>query len=168
MNEKVWNKLLEFESRDLIHRYIKHKHKRHASAKQIQEIAANFIQAREYFLNSTRAALSVKPLLQYYGVSALAKGLILINSPHVSEASMKSSHRLEAKNWKEALSAKKIENLTVSIQKGTFHELLTSTSNRNYFKNTLSHKPNWKIDFEIPKVGTTIRFIDLILSMPDF
>ncbi|MFV8375259.1 YaaC family protein [Flavobacterium sp. LB1P71] len=166
MTDKSWNKLLEFETRDLVERYMKKRHGRSASARQIIEITSNFIQAREYFTNAKKSAISVKPLLQYYGVSALSRGLILAISPKTSEASMKPSHGLDAHNWRESLSKKKFEELTITIKNGTFYELLKATSNKSYFKNN-SSGISWKIEFEIPKEGSKISFIDLIQTISD-
>tara|TARA_R110000868_G_C10837337_1_gene759789 strand:+ start:140 stop:1156 length:1017 start_codon:yes stop_codon:yes gene_type:complete len=166
MTDKNWNKLLEFETRDLVERYMKKRHGRSASARQILEITSNFIQAREYFINAKKSAISVKPLLQYYGVSALSRGLILAISPKTSEASMKPSHGLDAHNWRESLSNKKFEDLTITIRSGTFYELLKATSNKSYFKNN-SSGISWKIEFEIPKEGSKISFIDLIQTISD-
>ena len=166
MKDKTWNKLLEYETRDLVERFIKTKHNRDASARQILEITSNFIQGREYFLNAHRAAMSVKPLLLYYGVSALARGLILAISPKLSESSMKPSHGLDTINWRESLSNKNFADLIVKIGNGTFFELLTATSNRTYFKHN-SNGINWKVDFDIPKIGSEMRFEDLILTMSD-
>src|SRR5690606_34103213 len=49
---------------------------------------------------------------------------------------------------------------------GTFYELLKATSNKSYFKNN-SSAVSWKIEFEIPKEGEKIRFIDLIKTISD-
>ena len=164
--DKTWNKLLEFETRDLVERFIQKKYKRKASARQILEITSNFIQAREYFLNSKKSAISVKPLLQYYGVTSMARGLILATSPKLSESALKPSHGLETTNWQNSLSNKKFDELTVTIRNGTFYELLEATSNKSYFKNN-SSAISWKLQFDIPKVGTEIRFIDLIQTISD-
>ena len=74
---KAWDKLLEYETRDLVERFINEKFNRDASARQVLEITSNFIQGRENFINAKRAAITVKPLLLYYGVYALSRGLIL-------------------------------------------------------------------------------------------
>jgi len=131
---RTWNKLLEFETRDLVERYIKNKHGRTASKRQVIEITSNFIQAREYFRNAKQSDISVKPLLQHYAVASMTRGLILATSPHLSEASLKPAHGLETKNWKESLATKKFEDLTVNITNGTFYELLKATNNKSYFK----------------------------------
>lgn len=164
--KNTWNKLLEFETRDLVERFIVKKYNLKASARQILEITSNFIQAREYFKNSKKSAICVKPLLLYYGVMSMARGLILANSPKLSESALKPSHGLETTNWKNSLSNKKFDDLTVTIRKGTFLELLEATSNKSYFKNN-SSGITWKLEFDIPKVGTEIKFVDLIQTISD-
>jgi len=161
-----WNKLLEFESRDLIERYIQKNHGRKASARQVLEISSNFIQGREYFRNAQNAALTVKPLLQYYGVSALTRGLILASSPTVSEASMKPSHGLDTVNWQQSLAKKDFGSLVVSVKKGTFSELMQATGNRAYFKHN-SSAIDWHIDYNIPPDGFSFTFLDLVQTLPD-
>ncbi|GEP93711.1 YaaC-like Protein [Chitinophaga terrae (ex Kim and Jung 2007)] len=167
MQNKAWNKLLEFETRDLVERFIKNKHNRDSTARQVLEITSNFIQAREYFKNSQRAEITVKPLLQYYGVASLARGLILSCSPKISESSMKPSHGLDTLNWREALVKKDFGSLTVTIKQGTFYELLTSTGNKTYLKHN-SSGVNWSLDFPLPKIGTQITLIDLVQTISDF
>jgi len=164
--DKAWNKLLEFETRDLVERFIKKKYDRKASARQILEITSNFIQAREYFLNSKKSAISVKPLLQYYGVTSMARGLILATSPKLSESSLKPSHGLETNDWKGQLTNRNFEELTVTIRNGTFYELLVATSNKSYYKNN-SSGIGWKLKFAIPEIGTDVKFVDLIQTMSD-
>lgn len=163
---KTWNKLLEFETRDLVERFIQKKHNRKASARQILEITSNFIQAREYFINSKKSNISVKPLLQYYAVTSMARGLILATSPKLSESALQPHHGLETSNWQNSLTDKKFDELTVIIRNGTFYELLLATSNKSYFKNN-SNGISWKFNFDIPKVGEKIRFIDLIQTISD-
>lgn len=163
---KTWNKLLEFETRDLVERYIKKKHTRSASKRQVIEITSNFIQAREYFRNSKRSDISVKPLLQHYGVASMARGLILSISPQLSEASLKPSHGLETKNWQNHLHQRNFDKLTVAVTNGTFHELQKATNNKSYFKNN-SSAVSLSLNFDIPKIGTEIKFSELIETISD-
>lgn len=166
MKINAWNKLLEYETRDLVERYIKTKYDREASARQVLEITSCFIQAREYFINSQRSNISVRPLLQYYGVLTMSRGLILILNPTQSESSLKPSHGLETKNWLENLTKKKFADLKISIANGTFLELINATKNRSYFKNN-SSAVSWHIDFEIPKAGSEIKLEELIRTLSD-
>lgn len=166
MQETIWNKLLEFETRDLVERFIKRKYNRDASARQVLEITSNFIQGREYFRNARQAAISVKPLLLYYGVASLARGLILALAPHRSEASFKPAHGLDTIDWQAALASKDFGKLTVSITAGSFHDLLTTTENRSYFKHNSSFVV-WPVNFNIPELGTKIQLSDLLNTLPD-
>jgi len=96
----------------------------------------------------------------------MARGLILATSPKLSESALRPSHGLETTNWQNSLSNKRFDELTVTIRNGTYYELLEATSNKSYFKND-SSAINWKLQFNIPKVGTEIKFIDLIQTISD-
>ncbi|NVK83975.1 MAG: hypothetical protein HWE21_06615 [Cytophagia bacterium] len=167
MQDKIWNKLLEFETRDLASRYMDDRHNRKASANQILGITSNFIQGREYFRNAKSASITVRPLLQYYGVTALTRGLILLTNPKLSESALKPAHGLETINWQEALVKKNFDQLQVRITNGTFYELLEGTANKSYFRHN-SSGVNYKLPFDIPKLNSQIKFIDLIQTLPDF
>ncbi|MGF6847490.1 hypothetical protein QFZ51_002725 [Chitinophaga sp. W3I9] len=166
MIKKIWNNLQEFETRDLVERYIGKTYDRKASARQIIEITSNFIQGKEYFRNAADANISVKPLLLYYGVSALSRGLILACSPHISESSLKPSHGLSTNNWQEVLSRKDFQSLSVSITQGTFNDLLVNTKNKSNFRHN-TNAINWNVDFPIPPIGTIINFAQLVQTIPD-
>src|SRR5438874_1362373 len=97
--DDVWNSLLAYESRDLVERAYVRRHQRNPSAGHVREVVSSFIQAREYFVNASRAAISVRPLLQYYGVVALTRGLVLMVYRGVSAKVLKPSHGLDAKGW---------------------------------------------------------------------
>jgi hypothetical protein len=131
-----WHELANFESRDLVFDAFKGRHGREPNAAKIYEITASFIQAREYFENAKRAAITVRPLLQYYGVASLTKGLILTLSAAKGAEALKPSHRLEPQNWKATLAngLKSFADLTVIVRSGTFSELLQATGNRSYLK----------------------------------
>ena len=74
MDRTVWEPLQRFESRDYLTKYYKQKHDRDLSEKRSQEIGASFIQGREYFTSALNASNLVKPLLLYYGITALSRG----------------------------------------------------------------------------------------------
>lgn len=164
--EDTWNGLLEFETRDLVYQFFQRKFSREASAGKIKEITSNFIQGREYFVNAERANFTVKPLLLYYGVMALSRGLILSCSPRLSEAALKPSHGLEVKNWQEALKTKDFGNLEISFGKGAFWELLTATENKSYFRHN-SSGINWQLSGRLPELNQSIRFKEILQSFPD-
>jgi hypothetical protein len=161
-----WNKLLEFETRDLVERFVYARFERKPNAAKVQEITSNFIQGREYFKSADKSDFTVKPLLQYYGVLALSKGLILALNPSLSETHLKASHGLEIKNWKQILKSKDFEKLEIGIGDGSFSELINATGNYNYLRAN-SSGINWKSGLTKPKKGDTISLEQLIQYYPD-
>ncbi|WP_312324712.1 YaaC family protein [Soonwooa sp.] len=163
---KIWHKLYDYESRDLIERFISKKHNRKASARQVSEISSNIIQSREFFRNAEDANLSVKPLLLYYGVNSLSRGLVLLLNPYLSESSLKPSHGLDTINWRQSISENNLKDLTVEINNGGFYELLTSTKNKSYLK-LHSSGINWKVNFPVPNLKKRFTLENLIRIIPD-
>ena len=162
-----WSNLMEFESRDLVERFFVNKFNREPNNNKILQITSNFTQAREYLKNVERSNNTVRPLLQYYAVMSLSKGLILCLNNAITEEQMKSSHGLDVKNWNQVLKNKDFENLIISIGDGTFSELITATTNSNY-TSINSSGIQWKTFSKIPDKGTqytlkniTNYFIDL-------
>lgn len=127
---RIWNELLGFETRDIVERFIRKRHGRTLNASRIQQITSNFIQGREYFQSAEKADITVRPLLQYYGVMALSKGLILSLDISKTEHQLKKSHGLEITNWTQILKNKDFENMQVKICDGTFFELISVTENK--------------------------------------
>lgn len=166
--EDVWNILIEYETRDLVERAYRERHGRTLSASAVREITSSFIQAREYYLNAKRSAITVRPLLQYYGVLALSRGLVLTLSKGLSASALKSGHGLETKDWNGVLNngLTTIGDLQVEIRKGAFYELITATQNKNYFKAN-SSRVNWQIPFEIPDVGNSFNLESIVERIPD-
>jgi len=162
----IWNGLLEFETSDLVSRFFIKKFNREASARKIREITSNFIQGREYFTNANRSNFIVKPLLQYYGVVALSRGLILAYSPLLSESELKPSHGVDVKNWQKAFKDKDFGTLEISITNGTLLELIKATQNKSYHKAN-SSEINFCFNSETPKVGETFLFKKIIQCLPD-
>ena len=158
--------MLEFETRDLVERFIKNRFNRTASAGKINEITSNFIQGREYFRGALSSDFTVRPLLQYYGILALSKGLILSLNPTFSETHLKASHGLEVKNWKEILKSKNFGKLEISIGEGSFSELLNATENKNYLRSN-SSAVNWQSYLNKPSKGDVINLEQLIQYYPD-
>lgn len=163
---KTWNELLAFESRDLVARYIKEKYNRELNRNRTLQITSNFSQGREYFRSSENASPIVRPLLQYYGVMAMSKGLILCKDLNKTEAQLKHSHGLEINNWNQVIKSKNFENLEIVIRDGTFYELITTTKNYNYLR-VNSSVVNWFSFFRIPQKGYNIQLKQLINYYPD-
>lgn len=171
----VWHKLLNYETFDLVKiayesRHDKSKHKRNKEnhIAHIREIIANFIQAREYFINAENASLTVRPLLLYYGVLGLSRGLILMLNSGLREAAMNPGHGLITRDWRGALAdgLTSIADLKIGISNGTFYELLNATNNKSYLRHNCS-SVNCHITYPIPKKDAIITFKNLAHSFPD-
>ena len=120
-----WQTLSLFESHDFVTNWYRRAHARQPSTTKISQINACFAQAREYFSNAGSAAMSVKPLLLYYGALTLGRGIILANDHQSKEESLKQSHGLEPVGWQSALSGgiKNILQLQIRSTRGTFPDL---------------------------------------------
>ncbi|MBD2099785.1 YaaC family protein [Leptolyngbya sp. FACHB-261] len=166
--QKVWHKLIEFETRDLVERALERRHGRSPSARVINEVTSNFIQAREYYLNAEKSAITVRPLLLYYGVLALSRGLILALDIQLSESALKPAHGLEIKEWRGTLKneLRNVCLLEIGISEGAFYDLLKTTENRSYFRGNCS-EVNWMYSFDLPNLGTRLSFEDIIKCIPD-
>lgn len=164
--DKIWNELLGFETRDIVERYIKKKYDRKLSQERILQIASNFIQGREYFKSSEMSSITVRPLLQYYGVMALSRGLILSIDLFKTEAQLKGSHGLEVNEWKGVLKNRDFENLEIVVKDGIFSELLDATENKNYLRAN-SSIVNYGSSLKKPNKGDKISLKKLMQYFPD-
>ncbi|MXN30003.1 YaaC family protein [Delftia sp. CH05] len=129
-----WEQLSLFESTDYVRKWYKRRHKYELNLQRSREITSNFTQAKEYFASSKNSATTVKPLLLYYGVLSLSRGLILLLDKNKSESSMAQSHGLEVVKWRETLSKPKnsVLDLKIRTTKGTFRELVSATTNMEF------------------------------------
>ena len=75
--------------------------------------------------------MSVKPLLIYYGVLSLSRGVILANNPFKKEESLKKGHGLETDSWQGTLRGgiKDVLELKIRSTDGTFSELVEVCNN---------------------------------------
>ena len=131
MKDIHWQSLSRFESYDFVARWYKKAHQRKPNASKVTQINACFIQGREYFSNAASSAMSVKPLLLYYGVLSLSRGVILANNPYKKEESLKKSHGLETGDWQGTLKdgIKHVLELQIQTTEGTFSELVEVCQN---------------------------------------
>ena len=133
MKDIFWQSLSRFESYDFVSQWYQKAHQRRPNAAKISQINACFIQGREYFSNAATSAMSVKPLLLYYGVLSLSRGVILANNPFKKEESLKKSHGLEQVEWQGILKGgiKDVLELQIRSNDGTFSELVEVCHNLN-------------------------------------
>ena len=126
----TWEKLSPFESHDYVGNAYNSLHGREPNSQRIREITACFAQGREYFLSASSASPAVKPVLTYYGASALAKGFILLRTG-MREESLKPSHGLCAVGWQQTLVGEigQVLDICVKATAGTFTEFVDAGGN---------------------------------------
>src|SRR6266568_9456294 len=126
-----WERLSLYESRDLLSRFFQKRHGRELSAGKSYEIIAHLAQGRGFFASAPQSSELVRPLLLYYGVYALSRGLILFLDTNLRECSLPSSHGIEAEGWQHALAQgiDQLPDLPLKITGGTFAVLSKATSN---------------------------------------
>jgi len=165
MND-IWHFLREFESKELVKRYIHKKYQYELNSTKALEINSAFIQGREYFTSCLKADISVRPLLQYYGVVALSRGLILILNKGARENNIVPSHGLKIKNWSDVNKSGKIENVILKVSNGTFYELIKVTNNKSYFRFG-SGGINWQVVYDIPSSEVEFSLKEISYCFPD-
>lgn len=167
-NANTWYALREFETRDITARSYKGRHALDLSTAKAREISSNFVQGREYFRNAAAADFTVRPLLLYYGVASLSRGLTLILDPGKRETSLKQSHGLQIYDWGQVLSKglSEIGNLQIRLTDGLFHELLYSTGNKFYFRHN-SSAVNWTLGAQVPPIGSEFTLKEIAARIPD-
>jgi hypothetical protein len=130
-----WTELALYESRDLVSKLYKEAHGGEINATKAQQVVSFFAQGREYFAAAERAGDLVRPLLLYYGVTALSRGLILFLTPKMLEGSLDPGHGLSAYQWHEVIASGmgNLGKLQVKVaSKGTFAQLARATGNREW------------------------------------
>ncbi len=126
-----WERLSLYESRDLLSRFFQRRHGRQLSTEKSYEIIAHLAQGRGFFASARQSSELARPLLLYYGVYALSRGLILFLDANMRESGLPPSHGVEAEGWQHVLAQgiDKLPNLPLKITGGTFGVLSRVTSN---------------------------------------
>ena len=161
-----WSDLSLFESRDLVERKYRDRHKLTLSAEKAREIVSAVAQAREFFRSASAAGDLVRPLLLYYGVLTLSRGLILFLKPPLRETSLKQSHGLSVLDWSQQLSkgVQNLPNARIRIEGGTFAELAEATGNIERSRIWVAPYPNRGI---LCQNGSTVVSSGFELSLKD-
>lgn len=174
----VWEGLSLYESTDLVARLYKEHHGSEPKAEKANEIVSQLAQGREYFSSASNSAEIVRPLLVYYGVLSLSRGLILFLERGLRETHLAHGHGLEPSHWSQQLSVgiRELPNLQVTFRKGTFTELSKATKNterstvmrgENYADGVFSPYVYEQEGTEEVPIGTFVTFKDILSRIPD-
>ena len=166
-SRKTWYTLREFETREITSRRYSALHEKELNEAKAKAIISNFIQAREYFQNASAADFTVRPLLQYYGVSSLSRGLALFLK-ETDENTLEPYHGLTTCDWNKILKGNctNFGQLAIKLTDGVFHELLVSTNRKCYLR-AHSSGVDWAIAAKASTFGSMIRFEEIVARIPD-
>ena len=132
IDRAVWDELANFESHEIVRRHMQQRRGRNPGGGLSREIAAAFTHGRSYFMSAASAGRTVRPLLLYYGVVSLARGLTMILTRQ-REATLAQAHGIGQSNWQEILSSDKRDYgaLGTVFCRGTFLDLHSATANES-------------------------------------
>ena len=164
-----WRILSNNESSELVKACFKAKHNRDLNTSKALEICASFTQARGYMESANDAGRSVKPLLLYYGILGLARGLTLFLSASLRESSLAQAHGLSVSGWGETLTlaGTSIGDLKIKLNaNGTLQQLIKETDHRAFLRNN-SSKPNFIAKYALPSADTEVTLADILSRLPE-
>lgn len=157
-NNDIWNVLQNYESYDLVKSRYLIRHSREPNNALIKEICSYFILAREFFRDAGYANNSTKPLLLYYGVLNLTRGVTLFLTPNVngSQINLKHQHGLsKIQNVEDLINL----SVTVDVQ-GTLPAFIEVTKNKNLLRaNSTRINLSFNQDYKKNKYEITLRQI---------
>lgn len=167
--DKAWEFLSNFESFELIKKDYRERHGRIINTRPAREISSPFSHARSYFRSASSSDMTVKPLLLYYGVVSLSRGLNLLLTKGLREAALAPSHGLSVQSWGDELSKDSFDiyNLKISINSsGTYPELCGAVSNRSLLRHNSS-----AVNFQLPALAPVSASIyslgDVLSRVPE-
>ena len=163
-----WEIIANYESFELVKRDYFTRHGREPNTQHAREIAAPFSHARSYFRSAHGAELTVKPLLLYYGVVSLSRGLTLLLSRGLREVALTPNHGLSATGWLAIVSKTKpnFAELRVKVTGGgTLMDLSKATEHRSLLRSG-SSAVNWKEVCPPLSSGMEFGFGELLSRIP--
>jgi YaaC-like Protein len=163
-----WELIANYESYELVKRDYERRHGRTPGTAHAREIAAPFSHARSYFRSARAAELTVKPLLLYYGIVSLSRGLTLLLSRSLRETALTPSHGLSARNWVASLAGEKPDFAALAIAinaGGTFGELFRATDGASLLRMG-SSAVNYKYRGQVAAAGLEVTLGELLSRQP--
>ena len=163
-----WEKISNYESTELVKRRYKNLFDHTPCTIHAREITSSFIHGRAYFEAALTSAATVKPLLLYYGISNLTRGLCLMLTQGLRETQLRASHGLQTSEWKESLNKPNPEFASINVEvlgSGTFIHLYDATNGQSLLRANCS-VDNLMVENEKPKRGNLFSFGDMISRTP--
>ncbi len=168
MDRRTWEGISNYESFEIVREVYRARHGRLPGTGHAREISSPFTHARSYFRSATTAERTVKPLLLYYGVLSLSRGLTLFLSRGRRESTLAPAHGLKVEDWGAELckASPDFGQLRVSVTaSGTFRDLGVATNHRSFLKAN-SSKPNYTHEVDPPATGKRFSLTDIVARIP--
>lgn len=165
----AWETLRNYESSELVRDAFQKRHGLDLNSGKAREICTAITQARNYMAAASAADRNVRPLLAYYGVLAMSRGLILFLSRTLRENGLSQAHGLTISGWGEELAkeAGDVARLCIKINtNGTLPQLIEATERASFLRNN-SSAPNFtSVCAPIPADGEA-TLVDLLSRIPE-
>ena len=174
-NQEIVDYIGLLRSREYVAAFAQQRLSASLTAQHIADIAASFSQGIAYFNSAEQASIQIKPVLQYYGILNLVKGLCGLKTPDGDEQETVSDHGLRRDRWndhlvREAPNFLDLEVATTTSKGGAFQQAIRRAWHRNVVDvESMYRGPPWRITF-IQQLGklafaerkTCIRLRDIL------
>ena len=158
-NQEIVDYIGLLRSREYVAAFAKQRLSASLQAQHIADIAASFSQGIAYFNSAEQASIQIKPVLQYYGILNLVKGLCGLKKPDGDEQEAINDHGLRRARWNDHLVREvpnflDLEVVTTTSKGGAFQQAISRAWHRNVVDvESMYPGPPWRITF-IQKLGT--------------
>jgi hypothetical protein len=137
-----------------------------------KEITAHVRQSRSYFDASRNAPLLIKPLLQFYGVQALTRAVIMLRTGK-RECAVAQAHGLSCEGWGTYLNEEAFDPGMLVMRagkSGTFPDLISATDNMTALHvDRQAHSPAYRVDYYHRMIPSEVEFslFDILSRLPE-
>jgi hypothetical protein len=154
--------LQRFESADLVHEYYVERHSKTPSATLKRSIVSSFRQGRQLFESSASTESLCRPITQFYAVSAICRGLTLVNKPGMSESALTPGHGLTISDFQTNLL--EMTSMSLKAGNGLLRDLQQALGSAVYRVN--SSGVNWTVPVPPMMPSSQLRFVELARLIP--
>lgn len=158
-----------FESQELIRERYHHLHGRSPNAAKARSIALHVEQGVNFIDSAADAPISIRPLLQYYGVAALARAVTIFRDRNRVESTLTPGHGLHVLNWEavgDSHPGRGFADLNVQVTAGLFLDLSVATDGLVHLCAN-SSRPNWLVKLGPVSAEAKLNFADLLGLLPN-
>jgi hypothetical protein len=154
-----FTRLLGFESRELVESYFAGLHGRTLNARRARSIVSSFRQGRILFDSAAATETLARPITQFYGVSAISRGLAIVLRRDGSEEVLSRGHGLTIKTF-----GAETSELEIHVSRGLFADLTAALGGATVRVRTGA--PDWFLPFPDVQPGTVLTLSEVARLIP--